>query len=99
MAQQVRLASAGGLRVLMTAVEAVRDTPVNLTQRPAESRELADDEAVAALQGARESSEDAAVSRRACPEAVASMNSSMRKSCARAYSRVRAPGGRRWGTA
>ena len=64
----------------------------DLTQRPAEPREFADDEAVTALQDARQLVVEASALLGGLPEAVASMNSSMRMSFARAYSRM----ARRW---
>ena len=66
--------------------EGVEDSN-DLTQRPTEPGEFANDQTVAALEdvyqfvGRRRFSE-------ACPEAVASMKLSMRKSCLRAYSRM-----------
>ena len=56
----------------------------DLPQQPAEPRELADDEAVAGLEVARQLVDRRRFSE-ACPGAVASMKSSTRKSCARAF--------------
>ena len=63
----------------------------DLTQRPAEPGEFADDQTVAGLQGVRQLVQRRRFSE-ACPEAVASMKSSMWRSCFRAYSRM----ARRW---
>ncbi len=63
----------------------------DLTQRPTEPEEFADDQTVPGWRTFISSSSRRRFSE-TCPEAVASMKSSMRKSCLRAYSRL----ARRW---